>query len=255
MKYDLGIKRLIFVFLFIAYFAVLPVFTWAQHFTSPSYIIDWGNFNITSGKKNSPNYSLTDTVGQIAPGPYTSTGYQLRSGFQYIYDTLNNTFSFEISTLDIAFGPLTPGVGVTQTHTITISTPSGHGYDIIALANAGFTNITGATIPPTSCDTGTCTPSVSGLWTGSTVYGFGFNAVGLNTSGVATNIGTSQYFSTPNHFRPFSLTTDNQFPAFMTETTPVKNRTARLTYKANISPLQSAGDYQTSVIFTAIPQY
>lgn len=227
----------------------------AQQFTSPSYIIDWGNFNITSGKKSSTNYSLTDTVGQIAPGPYSSTGYQLRSGFQYIYDTLNNTFSFEISTLDITFGSLTPNVGTTQTNTITISTPSGRGYQITSQSSTGFANSVGLTIPPTSCDTGSCTASSAAPWILSTTYGFGFNAIGLNSSGVATNIGTSQYFSDSTHFRPFALAPQNIPPPLMSESLPVKNRQARLTYKVNLSPLQPEGQYQTSIILSAVPHY
>jgi hypothetical protein len=227
----------------------------AQHFTSPSYIIDWGNFNVTSGKKNSTSYSLTDTVGQMAPGLFSATGYQVRSGFQYIYDTLNNTFSFEISSLDIAFGALAPGVGITQTHTITITTPSGHGYDISSFATTSFSNLVGLTIPPTTCDTGSCNSTTSAPWTQAAVYGFGFSAVGLNSSGVATNIGTSQFFTNTSYFRPFSVAPALSAPSLMSESTPVKNRQARLTYKVNASPLQPEGSYQTAIVYTAIPQY
>jgi len=237
----------------LSFFRVISV--QAQHFTSPSYIIDWGNFNVTSGKKNSANYSLTDTVGQMAPGLFSATGYQVRSGFQYIYDTLNNAFSFEISSLDIAFGTLAPSVGVTQTHTITITTPSGHGYTISSFATSGFNNLIGLTIPPTVCDTSTCSSSTSAPWTQTTVYGFGFNAVGLNSSGVATNVGTSQFFTDTSHFRPFAINPALSAPSLMSELSPVKNRQARLTYKVNVSPLQPEGYYQTSIVYQAIPQY
>jgi len=211
---------------------------------------------MTSGKKSSTNYFLTDTVGQNAPGLFSSTGYQVRSGFQYIYDLLNSTFSFEISSLDISFGSLVSGVGTTRSHTITISTPSGHGYEINVAATSQLTNSTGATIPPASCDSGPCTPTSSQLWNNASAHGFGFNAVGLNSSGVATNIGTSQFFATSSHFRPFALSSDSATPpTIMSETVPVKSRPALITYKINPSPQQAEGNYYTAIIFTAIPNF
>jgi hypothetical protein len=240
---------------FLLVFLIIALPVSAQHFTSPSYIIDWGNFNITSGKKNSTNYSLTDTVGQIAPGPYTSSGYQLRSGFQYIYDTLNNAFSFQISSLDIAFGTLVPGVGTTRSHTITISTPSGHGYTVNVVAASGFANNIGITIPPTACDSGPCTTTSSSPWTLASTYGFGYNVIGINSSGVATGVGTSQFFSDATYFRPFARAPQDLPPTIMSESAPAKDHSARVSYKTNINSLQASGSYTTSIIFTAIPQY
>jgi hypothetical protein len=85
----------------------------AQTFDSSSYHIDWGNFNMTSGKKTSATYTLTDTVGQNAPGKFTNTGFVVKSGFQYIYDSLEK-FSFSISDIDLPFGTLTPNITDTK---------------------------------------------------------------------------------------------------------------------------------------------
>jgi hypothetical protein len=221
-----------------------------QHFTSNTYIIDWGNFNMTSGKKNSTRYSLTDTVGQNAPGPYTNTGYIVKSGFQYIYDTFNQ-LTFIIDNLNINLGTLVAGVGSTATNTLTISTPSGHGYQIMARYNHPLSLASGTTIPDTACDSGTCTPSSSGIWTSASAYGFGFNVIGINNSNVATNVGTSNYFTDNTYYRPFS----NASQTVMSEGTPVISHMARASYKANISAVQSAGSYQNSIIFTAVPYY
>ncbi|MBI2465293.1 hypothetical protein HYV64_04075 [Candidatus Shapirobacteria bacterium] len=222
----------------------------AQHFTSSSYIIDWGNFNITSGKKASTNYSLTDTVGQNAPGPYQSTGYKVKSGFQYIYETFNQ-LSFVIDNLDISLGSLTAGIASTATNTVTISTPSGHGYQILTQYNHPLSLTSGTTIPNTSCDSGLCTPTSSAVWSSAAIYGFGFNVIGINSSAVATGIGTSNFFSNSTYFRPFSSTGQ----VVMSESSPVQNRSARVSYKTNISSTQSAGSYQNAIIFTAVPNY
>lgn len=227
----------------------------AQRFTSASYIIDWGNFNITSGKKSSTNYSLTDTVGQNGPGAFTSSGYTVESGFQYIYNTLTK-FSFSVDKLSINLGTLIPGIGSTDTNIITISTPSGHGYQVIASENHPLSLTSGTTIPDTSCDANSCSENTSGLWTNNNSYGFGFNVIGINSSGVVTGIGTSNIFANSNYFRRFSSVSQQESgQTVMTEIKPVKNHSARVSYKALISGVQAAGSYQNSIIFTAIPNY
>jgi hypothetical protein len=226
----------------------------SQSFTSPTYNIEFGNFNMTSGKKNSPSYTLTDTVGQNAPGKFTNTGYVVKAGFQYIYDTLEK-FSFSISDLDLPFGSLTPNIGSTQTNIITITTPSGHGYEILAIANHPLL-VNNYTIPDTSCNSNDCTKTTSAPWTLSTAYGFGFNALGINSSGTVTNIGTSNYFTDSTYYRPFASLSKNDLPqVFMSEDTRVKEHSAKITYKINISQNQASGTYSNLINLIAIPKY
>jgi hypothetical protein len=119
--------------------------------------------------------------------------------------------------------------------------------------------MSGTSIPDTSCNVGsTCTISSSNVWNNSTAYGFGFNAMGISGSGVATGVGTSNYFTDNTYFRPFANyiaipPVPNQI--IMAENSPVKSHSARISYKANIPPSQAAGNYQNAIIFTAIPKY
>lgn len=246
--------------LFIYYFILVGFFFWvvqksnAQEFTSPNYYIQFGNFNMTSGKKNSPSYTLTDTVGQNAPGRFANNGYVVKAGFQYIYDTFEK-FSFSINNIDLVFGSISPNIGSTQSNIITITSPSGKGYEILAIASHPLLN-TNYTIPDTSCNSNNCTKSSSAPWTLSTAYGFGFNALGINASGAVTNIGTSNYFTNGNYFRPFPNQTNNDSPqVFMSENNRVKNRQAKITYKVNISPNQASGNYSNLINLIAIPKY
>jgi hypothetical protein len=217
----------------------------AQTFDSASYHIDFGNFNMTSGKKTSSNYQLTDTVGQNAPGKFTNSGFVVKAGFQYIYDSIQK-FSFAISDIDLDFGSLTPNVGSTQTNTVTITTPSGKGYEILAIANHQLQTISSSTIPNTNCDT-SCSISNSDVWTQSNKYGFGFNASGN---------GTSAYFTDSTYFRPFADSSQGDQPiTFMSENSAVTDHSALITYKINISPYQSAGFYENFINLIAIPKY
>lgn len=242
-------------FLFLVSSFLFPIIALAQHFESPSYIIDWGNFNMTSGSKSSQNYKITDTVGQNAPGQYDSQGYIIKSGFQYAYEN-QYAFSFAIDNLSVELGSLVPGVATTTTNIITVSSPSGHGYDVFASQNHPLSQVIGITIPDTGCNSGTCSESVSGIWTSATAYGFGFNAIGINSSGTVTGVGTSTIFPDSTYFRQFANTrTSEPQQVVMSENSPREGRRARISYKANISSLQAAGNYENSVTFTAIPKY
>jgi hypothetical protein len=219
----------------------------AQTFVSPGYKIDFGNFNMTGGKKTSTTYTLTDSVGQNTPGQYDNAGYTVKAGFQYIYDK-NIPLSFSISDLDLNFGPLVPNIGSTVTNTLTISTPTAHGYDIMAIANHPLKTIgSNSTIPDTKCDSGTCSDSISGIWTSSSTHGFGFNANGN---------GTSTYFTNQTYFRQFADASINETAKIiMSENIPVENHSSTVTYKINISTIQPAGTYQNSINYIAVPKY
>ncbi len=222
----------------------IPAF--AQHFASDDYIIDWGNFNMTSGQKKSTNYQLTDTVGQNAPGYSEKNGIVVKSGFQYIYDTFTE-LSFSIDKLNINFGTLEPGIGVTDTNLLTVTTPSGHGYQITAQENHPLWISPVSYIPDTSCDTGTCTITSSAPWISNDKYGFGLNVTG---------IGATAYFPDSTYFRPFSNAYNNQTPSVIaSENKPVEKREAYVTYRVLVSSVQAAGAYQNYITYTLTPKY
>jgi len=240
--------------LFLILFLLSTKIILAQRFQSNTYVIEWGNFNMTGGTKASAGYHLSDTVGQIAPGEYTSGAYTVEAGFQYIYNTFNK-FRFIINDPDLAinFGALTPDIGVTASHSISISCPAGHGYQIMVKENRPLSILSsGQTIPDTSCNIGsTCTPSFAAVWNSSSSYGFGYNAIGTDLSDNPTGVGTSQYFADISYYRPFSTTAQY----IMGENNPVINHKARITYKVLISAVQTAGNYANSINFIAVPNY
>ena len=241
------IKIFFFILIFSTIYHLRSNISFAQTFDSNNFHIEFGNFNMTGGKKTSTTYTLTDSVGQNAPGQYDSTGYTVKAGFQYIYES-NIPFSFAISNLDLDFGHLVPNVGSTVTNTLTISTPTAHGYDIYNLANHPLKTIGGnSTIPDTKCDSNTCSESTSDVWTSSTAYGFGLNGSGD---------GTSSFFTNSTYFRQFADNSAGETAKIiMSENTPVEDHIATITYKVNISPSQTAGTYQNSINFIAVPKY
>jgi len=94
--------------------------------TSDSYQIDWPNLNMGAGVPSSGNYGLGVTTGQIAPGLYSSTGYKVRAGFQYIHSII--PFVFKINKIAVDFNSLTVGTPSTDTIDLEVDCGGAGGY-------------------------------------------------------------------------------------------------------------------------------
>ncbi|HEX7017747.1 MAG TPA: hypothetical protein VF209_02470, partial [Patescibacteria group bacterium] len=231
------------------FFLVVSVPAWAQRLESDSYVIQFGNFNVTSGEKESASYNVTDTVGQTFAGPfgaYGSSDYFIGAGFQYIYQI--DTFAFSISDVDIDLGSLTPGAHNTASNTLRITTKGAGGYTVYAYELHPLRHSNGTNdIDDTLCDTGACSESNADPWTTLTVTGFGFNASGND---VPADFVDSTYF------RQFADREDGEtMQVVMSDDDIADNEEATITYKAGVSGTQAAGDYQTGVVYVAVPGF
>jgi hypothetical protein len=217
----------------------------AETMLSPSFKIRFGNFNMTSGMKTSTSYSLTDTVGQTAAQQFTSTGYMVNAGFQYIYTLFD--FTFVLSSTAINLGTLTPGTFATGSHTVKVSAP-GQGYSVSAFESSRLKKSgTSDYVPDTTCNSGTCTETAANVWTSTSAPGFGYNVTGND---ITTDFVNSTYF------RPFPDASLSESPAVLMSTVNAgKDRLATVTYKALISGSQAAGTYQTLITYIATPVY
>jgi len=225
--------------------SVVPVL--AERLESESYIIQFGNFNSTSGTKTSSSYNLTDTVGQTASGPYGMYGTTtfLGSGFQYIYQIQD--FSFSISKQLIDFGLLTTDTFSTDSHTLTVNTRGGGGYTVYAYEQKPLTHQDGSDlIVNTNCDAG-CNYITAAPWVTPTNYGFGFNMSGED---IASDFANSTYF------RPFADNSNGQnMSAVMSSSDLAIDQLSTVTYKVSIGGSQAAGIYNTAVVYIAVPGY
>ncbi len=221
----------------------------AQSFSSDSYYIQMGNFNMTGGKKESANYSLTDTVGQTFQGQFDSTGYIVEAGFQYIHNIY--PFAFSISDLNIDFGTLSPGALTTDQNVLTVNYYGAGGYQVLAYeAHPLRQTQTSTDITDTTCDDTTCTQTLCRPWTSTSIYGFGFNAAGDDVDTSASKFSDSTYFCQFSN----NEASETHQPVMSSSDVGV-NRQATITYQANVSTLQEAGDYATSIVYLAIPSY
>lgn len=228
-------------------YLALPANIYAQAvIESPNYRIQFPNLNSGAGIPTSTNYALDSTIGQTAAGRFTSDGYIVRSGFQYIHSII--PFSFAIEKIAIPFGSLTPQTPAYDTSTLTVSSGGANGYQVTAKENNPLTSQTPDTIPDTLCDLGTCSETTAGVWTESTTYGFGYTMHGDDV---------------PSPF-PTAAPAGNQYKQFADASAPQivmssanvgRARRSTITYKVNISNVQPAGSYQNIITFTATPTY
>lgn len=212
---------------------------------SENYRIIFPNFNSGAGIPSSNNYNLNSTVGQTAAGLFSSSGYRVKSGFQYIHSII--PFSFSVSDIQINFGNLTPENPSTDSSTITVSAGGAGGYVVRASEDHPLqTADTINTIIDTLCDT-SCDETTAASWVSTTKYGFGFNMSGDD---VPTD------FTNSNYFRQFADRSNAENSAIIMSSNNVgRSRTSTITYKINVSDIQPAGTYQNIIQFTAIPSY
>ncbi|MCD8484808.1 hypothetical protein LRY65_02590 [Candidatus Woesebacteria bacterium] len=217
-----------------------------ESMSSDSYIIQMGNFNTTSGEKSGGGYTVTDTVGQLAPGEYSSTGYKVFAGFQYIYAIPQ--FRFRITNLSMPLGELLYGSFAENSHQLIVTTRSG-GYTILTQAQHELRRPGGpsaSAIAHTNCDT-SCSIANAGVWTSAENDGFGYSVLGTHAA---------SDFVDGTYFRPFADVEDGQSAqTIASHNTVVRDDTVTVVYRAAVSGLQAAGDYSTTVDFIAVPTY
>ncbi|KKQ24131.1 MAG: hypothetical protein US40_C0011G0046 [Candidatus Roizmanbacteria bacterium GW2011_GWC2_37_13] len=214
---------------------------------SSRFRIESANTSSAAGNKSSDNYKLSDTIGQLAAGEFSSTGYVVKAGFQYLHSII--PFRFSISDINIALGTLTPNTSSTATTVLSVYFGGAGQYQVTAIEEGALKTLSGNSVPDTSCDGGaeTCSESQAKTWSSSTAYGFGYNMSGNDVP--ADFISGTQY-------RPFPDRTAAESPVVIMSSSDVgKNRQSTMTFKANISPIQPAGSYQTIINFVATPSF
>lgn len=220
---------------------------------STNYEITWPNLNMAGGGATSPGYKMGITAGQNSPGLYSSNGYRVRAGFQYIHSII--PFSFQISTQALAFGNINPEVLTNnQSLTLTVNSGSAGGYQVTVWENDELTSTALSTIPDTACDPAdTCTQNNSGTWTQTNTYGFGYNMTGTDVPSEFTGSKYKRFANAAN--------VPAESPVKIMGKTPAeghvanKGKIATLNARINISNIQAAGTYLNVLTFIAIPTY
>jgi hypothetical protein len=221
---------------------------------SDNFRITWPNLNMIGGSTTSPGYRMGVTGGQTAPGLYSSLGYKIRSGFQYIHSII--PFSFQLSDIALTFGTLTAqDLNNEETLTLTVSSGAAGGYQILVEENDHLKSTAGSEIIDTSCDPADdCDYQTdAGTWTQTTTYGFGY---GMSGTDVPTEFSGGKFKRFAN-----AANLPAETPTKVMGLTPLEGHEAErekiavMTARINVDHIQPAGFYQNVLTFTALPTY
>lgn len=243
-------KTIIFLtsaFILYTLYFILVSTSHAVPMDSSRFKIKSTNVEVAGGNKSSDSYGLSDTVSQLAAKQFSSTGYVIKAGFQYLHSII--PFHFSISNINIALGTLIPSIASTASTNLTVYFGGADQYQVTAIEEGPLKTQSGNAIPDTSCNGGgnTCSESLAKVWSSTSAYGFGYNMSGND---ILTDFIDSTYY------RPFPNQTAAESPAIVMSSINVeKNRQSTVTFKTNISSIQPAGSYQTVINFVATPSY
>jgi len=206
--------------------------------------------NISNTHKNNNANSSNQSPPQSSK-PQTNPNIYIGKNYKLVYPSDNKMFVFSISQTFIDYGILSPNNLVKRSNTISILSTNPPGYTVKTSQSHNLQSPSSkATIPDTSCDTGTCSESVAALWNNVLSFGFGYNCDNLpDTNSCAKEFYDSKYY------KRFPNISDSRDPQVVIEQTKPVNSTGLITYQVNISRTQQEGFYNNIITFIATPNF
>jgi len=204
---------------------------------------------LSTPNKNSSNNKIdtknTETNVFIEPN------YKVISGFQHDPSSATKPFIFSISQTLIDYGSLSPTTPVSRTNLLTVHNSFLNGYSVTASQNHALYNETSlATIPDTTCDTGTCSEQNPAPWNNILTYGFGYRCDNISHITPCSND-----FYDSKYYKQFPNISNSQKPQIVMSGANIGDNKARIIYKVNTSGSQPLGFYSNTITFVATPNF
>jgi len=235
------------------FFSLKPIFAVDSSMRSSSFRIDWPSVNMGAGLPSSDNYILNATLGQNAAGLYSSTGFLIRSGFQYINSII--PFYFSIEKTAIAFGILEIDTPKSITSKLTVQAGGADGYQVLVSEKTPLTSGSGNILADTRGDNGSCSETLADTWSQSSTYGFGFNITGDDVPSEFTGGKYKQFADLSHNEVAQAIMSKNGVTWNAPNNAWPWQSQATVTYKVNRGSTQAAGNYQNIITYTAIPSF
>jgi hypothetical protein len=200
---------------------------------SANYKINADVIGVTGGSGSSGSYKLFDTAGEPVIGIGQSLNYKIKAGFAYM---TNYSLSLSIDSNTKNLGSVSPGSSVQGQSTLTVTTDSWGGYDVLISENHALLHTDAVTtIADYSCSiTSPC------VWSGN---GFGFTVVS------GTNV-EAKWGTSPNYNYSAIPLTDTTFHTKTGYTSGADNTVVG--YNLAVSGTQRSGTYSNFVTYTAV---
>lgn len=155
-------------------------------------------------------------------------------------------FTFSISDSNINFGEIKPGEPLTRTQTITLTTGSANGFQVVGFEDNPLRSANKYEIPNTNCDNGNCTNILSDIWSLPLTYGFGYRCENVAGTPCLAGINKTTY-------KRFSNLEAEELPSLILFSLTKTRSEAIIEYKVNIPGNQPEEGYTTTVNLLAVP--
>jgi hypothetical protein len=210
---------------------IFPLFCSAA--TSENYKIDADVIGIGGVLGSSESYKLTDTLGEPIIGVGTSESYKTKAGFWYMTGT---SLSLVVDSNTKNLGNIDPGTPVNAESTLSVTSDSWGGYDLLANEDQKMTH----TDLTTTIDDYSCSISLPCLWSGT---GLGFTIKSAAVVNPKWRDGLNfKYAAFPS--------ADTIFHEKNGYSSGADNTVVE--YKIDTPASQKAGDYSNIITYTAI---
>ncbi|MDP3962922.1 MAG: hypothetical protein Q8Q39_00275, partial [bacterium] len=153
------------------------------------------------------------------------------------------------SATSVPFGTISANTFYIGCQDLVVSTNAGGGYSLATQENLPLSTAGGQSVPDTTCNSGTCSQTVSGAWTTNTVNGFGHTCADVSGNDCNSVYGDGSYF------RQFADMSSGETPQpIMVSSTP-SLATGRVKYRLNVSSGQGAGIYSNTISYIITATY
>lgn len=184
----------------------------------------------------------------VSQDPTTGKNYSIST--IALKNGLTPVFGLSIPQTIIDFGILSATNPVIRTQKLLVESP-GSGYQIFAREDHPLRSKNSTTIPDTTCDNGSCTPSIAAFWTNTLTYGFGYHCQKVSGDGEC-----APGFEQPEMYKRFGNLTENMkyYPVAGAEKAD-KQSQYQINYKINISGTQPEDAYYNSITYIVVPSF
>jgi len=182
-------------------------------------------------------HSQADNNANVTSDPITTNNsYNKKS-------PANTSLTLNINPQILDFGLITAGEPIQRQ--IKVNAKADTPYQLL-ISQTGAPSSGEHSIPPTTCDSGDCTPHLASKWTNPLVFGFGYSC--------KSNI-PCKGFENSEDFRPISDITEGMSPTTFISTQNATSTNTQLTFKVNIPPSSSGLEYNNNIKIYALPSY
>lgn len=220
-----------------------------QTMSNQNYIIQTEKIDTASDATANADYN-SPAAGKSNSNISEGVNFKIKKGFENLAPAV--PFSISLSSDIVDFGALSPTNPIIRTADLSVSSKAAYGYSVIVFENEPLTTIflnDKAFIPDTTCDNGGCDTQNASEWINTLTYGFGYRCDNLNGADCDSS------FTSSNSYKHFPDIANNDDPQSIMAGIGSNNKTARISYKINISGTQPQGNYNNVVTYIAIPNF